>query len=86
MLKHMENLSDERIFDAWLENPYYQYFTGMEYFMNECPFDRSSMSRFRNRVGEEFLEKLLGESLRVANAVGALDLKDIDKVAIDTTV
>ena len=43
------------------------------------------MTHFRNRVGSEALDKLLQESLRVAYSEGALDLKSIDKVAVDTT-
>lgn len=86
MLKHMYNLSDDRVCEAWVENPYYQYFTGNEYFSHKPPFERSSLSHFRKRIGEDFLEKLLSESLKVANDVGALDLKSIERVAVDTTV
>ena len=28
LLKHMFNLGDETVINAWVENPYYQYFTG----------------------------------------------------------
>src|SRR4051812_49691744 len=61
ILKHMHNLSDEELTLRWVENPYYQHFCGEEYFRHEAPFDRSSMSRWRQRMGEERLEVLLQE-------------------------
>ena len=66
ILKHMHDLSDEGLCARWLENPYYQYFCGEEFFQHEQPFDRSSMTNWRNRMGEERLQALLQESLSVA--------------------
>lgn len=86
MLKHMYALSDEEVCVRWKENPYYQYFTGEEYFQHRFPIERSSMTHFRNRVSEEALEKLLQESLQVAFQAKALKLSDLDRVAVDTTV
>ena len=55
-------------------------------FRHELPFDRSSLTRWRQRLGEERLAALLQESLRVAHATGALAAKDLERVAVDTTV
>src|SRR5262244_3902035 len=63
ILKHTYDLSDEQVCDRWVENPYYQYFCGMEFFQHKQPFDRSSLSRWRGRMGEERLTTLLQESL-----------------------
>jgi IS5 family transposase len=49
-------------------------------------FDRSSLTRWRQRLGEERLSALLQESLRVAHETGALATKDLERVAVDTTV
>jgi IS5 family transposase len=86
ILKHTYNLSDEEVCNRWRENPYYQYFTGETYFQHTAPIERSSMTHFRKRVGEESLKLLLQESLRVAYATGALRIKDTERVAVDTTV
>jgi transposase, IS5 family len=43
ILKHMHNLSDEALWDRWVENPYFQYFCGEAVFRHELPFDRSSL-------------------------------------------
>ena len=86
ILKHMHDLADEVLCDRWLENPYYQYFCGEESFQHRLPFDRSSLTRWRQRLGEEQLSALIQESLSVAHRTGALASKDLQRVAVDTTV
>lgn len=86
ILKHRDNLSDEELCARWVENPYYQYFTGEEYFRYELPHDRSNLSNFRKRIDEDFLDKLLSESLFAAFRLGALAPKDVETVTVDTTV
>ena len=86
ILKHMHNLSDEALCARWIENPYYQYFCGELSFCHQLPFDRSSMTRWRQRLGEEQLVALIQESLSVAHKTGALETKDLQRVAVDTTV
>jgi len=51
ILKHMRNLSDEVLCERWLENPYYQLLCGEKFFCHTRPFDRSSMTRWRQRMG-----------------------------------
>jgi transposase, IS5 family len=86
ILKHTYNLSDEVVCELWLENPYYQYFCGEEFFQHQLPFDRSSMTNWRNRMGEERLQALLQESLAVATKTGAMKPGDLARVIVDTTV
>jgi transposase, IS5 family len=82
----MHALSDEGLCARWLENPYFQFFCGEHVFQHAVPFDRSSLTRWRQRMGEERLVALLEESLSVAHATGALATKDLERVAVDTTV
>lgn len=63
ILKSMHNLSDEALCERWLENPYYQLLCGEEFFQHRLPFDRSSLTRWHLRMGEERLMALLQESL-----------------------
>jgi IS5 family transposase len=86
ILKHTYNLSDEVLCERWIENPYYQYFCGEEFFQHEAPFDRTSMTRWRQRMGEDKLTALLQESLATATRTGALRPADLSKVIVDTTV
>jgi len=70
----------------WLENPYYQYFCGEEFFSHTLLLDPSSMSRWRQRMGEESIQALLMESLSVAVKVGAAKPADFSQAIVDTTV
>jgi IS5 family transposase len=82
----MHNLSDEVLCARWLENPYYQYFCGEQSFCHKLPFDRSSLTRWQQRLGEEQLVALIQESLSVAHKTGAIETKDLERGAVDTTV
>jgi transposase, IS5 family len=86
ILKHTYDLSDEVVCELWIENPYYQYFCGEEFFQHRLPLDRSSMTNWRQRMGEERLQALLQESLAVATRSGALKPRDLARVIVDTTV
>ena len=86
ILKYTYDLSDERVCALWLENPYFQYFCGEEFFQHKLPFDRSSMTRWRQRMGEDKLKALLQESLNVAVKTGALKPSELSAVVVDTTV
>ena len=43
--KHTYTLSDEQVWDRWVENPYFQYFTGEEFFQHELVHERSGLSQ-----------------------------------------
>ena len=86
ILKNMYNLSDEGVCERWVYDPYFQYFCGEEYFQHNFPIERSSMTHFRQRVGEDFFVTLMQESLNTAHKLGALETKQMDRVIVDTTV
>src|SRR5437868_3401727 len=71
LLKHIYGLSDEGVCERWVHDPYFQYFTGEEFFRHAFPHERSDLSHWRKRLGEK-LELLLAESLRVAHEAGAV--------------
>ena len=72
--------------ERWVENPYYQFFCGEEFFQHRLVFDRSSLTRWRQRMGEEKLQALLQESLSVATRTEAIKPADLNRVIVDTTV
>jgi Transposase domain (DUF772) len=86
ILKHMHDLSDEVLCARWLENPYYQFFCGEVSFCHKLPFERSSLTHWRHRLGEAQLVALIQESLSVAHKTGALATRDLERVVVDTTV
>src|SRR5258708_35999390 len=77
ILKHTYDLSDEALCDRWVENPYFQYFCGEAFFQHALVFDRSSLTRWRQRMGQEKLKALLQESLAVATRTDAIKLSDL---------
>ena len=85
LLKHIYGLSDEGVCERWVYDPYFQHFTGEEFFQHEFPHERSDLSHWRKRLGDK-LELLLAESLRVAHESGALRTRDLKRVTVDTTV
>jgi len=85
LLKHIFGLSDEEVCERWVYDPYFQYFTGEEFFQHGFPHERSDLSHWRQRLGSK-LELLLAESLRVAHEANALRTKDLKRVTVDTTV
>ena len=52
-LKHAYRLSDEAVVARWVENPYYQNFTGETFFQHRPPIYPSSLTRWRGRIGEK---------------------------------
>ena len=86
LLKHMDGLSDEAVCGRWVENPYWQYFCGEQFFRLKLPLDRSSMTRWRERIGPDQLELLLVETIAVAMRTQAVTGQACERVTVDTTV
>ena len=86
ILKHSYDLSDEGLCERWVENPYFQYFCGEEFFQHRLVFDRSSLTRWRQRMGEVKLQALLQESLAVATRTEAMKPSDLARIVVDSTV
>jgi IS5 family transposase len=86
MLQHMHGLSDEQVVHQWVQNPYWQYFCGYDYLQWELPSDPSSLTRWRNRLGIENLEKILAETIVTAVKTETVAPQDLKRVIADTTV
>jgi IS5 family transposase len=81
MLKHIRNISDESVVEQWFENIYYQYFSGEKSYACGMPCEASELVHFRNRIGDEGIELIFKESIRINGKDGK------QKQAItDTTV
>ena len=81
----MHDISGEVLCGRWIENPCNELFCGEGLFQHKLPFDRSSMTRWRQRMGEEKLVAPLRESLSVAVRADAAKAADFANVNIDTT-
>lgn len=81
LLKRIYNLSDELVCEAWIRDPYMQYFCGMAHFEHKFPCDPSDFVHFRKRIGEKGIEKIFASSVKLYGKQGK------EKVQLsDTTV
>jgi len=85
-LKYLKNLSDEEIVERWIENPYWQYFCGEEYFQTTFPIHPTSMTKWRNRLQDSHLNKLLEATIQSGLKTKTIQKRSIKKVNVDTTV
>jgi len=85
-LKHAFNESDETVVARWVENPYWQYFCGEEYFSHRFPIDPSQMTRFRQRIGESGCEWMLGLTVSAGVDTHTVKRSSLSVVNVDTTV
>lgn len=85
-LKYTFNLSDEEAVAGWIENPYWQYLSGMKYFEHSLPIHPSSMTRWRNRIGEAGAEGLLKETIASGLKMKAVKPTQLKRINVDTTV
>jgi IS5 family transposase len=58
-LRYQHDLSDENVVAHWVENPYWQQFSGERFFQHQMPISPSSMTRWRLRLGEAGAEQML---------------------------
>jgi IS5 family transposase len=81
ILKHLRNVSDESVVQQWAENVFYQYFCGEIYYASMPPCVPTELVEFRKRIGEEGIELIFQESIRINGKDGKED-----DAATDTTV
>ena len=78
----------------WVENPYWphrdflrsQFFCGEEFFLHKLPIHPTQMTRWRQRIGEKGVEKLLQITIEAGKATKTITEQSFDKVIVDTTV
>jgi len=85
-LKYLENESDESVVEKFCENPYWQYFCGLETFQHTLPCHPTTLVKWRKRVGEKGVGKLLSHTIDTAKREALLPAKLLKKVNVDTTV
>jgi IS5 family transposase len=69
-----------------VENPYYQYFCGEEYFRHKLPIDPSALSRWRRRIGEQGAELILKLTVPADLKTKAVQPSSLERIIFDTTV
>jgi transposase, IS5 family len=85
-MQHAFDLSDEDVVWQWVQNPYWQVFTGEKYLQAEPPIGPSSLTRWRKRLGEVGVEEFLAESIDAAKRTRVIKPSSAKRVVVDTTV
>ena len=85
-LKYAYDLSNRAVLSFWIENPYWQYFSGMTFFLHQIPIHYSTMCRWRKRLGEAKIEELLKEVIKTGLKLKIIKEIQLEDINIDTTV
>lgn len=85
-LKYLENESDETVVQKFCENPYWQYFCGLETFVHQLPCHPTTLVKWRQRIGEKGVEALLSHTIDTAKRMALLPEDLLKNVNVDTTV
>lgn len=85
-LKHAYDLSDEDVCVRWLENTYWQFCIGKVVFQTTPACNPSSLTRWRQRLGETGMEELLAQTIAAARVMKEMDARELSRVIVDSTV
>ena len=85
-LQHACNVSDEMVVEQWVESPYWQYFCGESFFQYEFPCHPTSLTRWRQRIGEAGCEWLLTATIEAGLKLKVIQPSSLKRVVVDTTV
>ena len=80
LIKQLKNMSDEVVVENWMQNPYYQYFCGMDEYSPALPCHSTELVKFRQRIGVEGVNFIFKMSLKLHGELG-----EESQVLIDTT-
>ena len=86
ILQQTYGCSDEEVIDRWIENPYWQYFCGYDFLQTEFPAHPTSLTRWRERLGKEGVEKILSYTIQLGVGTKTIKASSLKDVTVDTTV
>ena len=81
LLKQLKNLSDESIVEHWKQNPYFQYFCGLNDYQASVPCHPTELVKFRNRIGKKGIEFIFKISVELHG-----EAAQESQVIVDSTV
>ena len=84
IIKEMLGISDRETVEQIKENPYLQYFIGIESYSSEEPFEASTMVNFRKRIGMELTNKINKEMVKKVEGVEKKEENE-GKLLLDAT-
>lgn len=84
--KHAFNESDKGVVERWAETHRRQYFSGFAYHEDCKPCDATNLVKFRQLRGEEWVEGLLAQTINVVGELKQVELQELTRVVVDSTV
>ena len=81
LLKQLKNISDDEIVAQWKQNPYFQYFCGLNEFQIIEPCHATDLVYFRKRIGTDGMKVIFGMSVGLHGKTA-----NEKQVIVDTTV
>jgi len=84
--KHGFNESDKGVVERWAETHRRQYFSGFAYHEDCKPCDATNLVKFRQLRGEEWVEGLLAQTINVVGELKQVELQELTRVVVDSTV
>ena len=85
-LQHLHDLSNEVVVARWVENLYYQHFTGETFFQHQPPIHSSSLGCWRAQIGDEVAEWLLTKPIEAGRSNGVVNDDRLSRGSVDTNV
>jgi|688.fasta_scaffold279397_1 hypothetical protein len=85
IIKEMLGISDRETVEQIKENPYLQYFIGMESYSSEEAFNASMMVHFRKRIGMELINKINKEMVKKFEGVVSEKKENEGQLLLDAT-
>ena len=67
LLKQLQDFSDNKLSERWVDIPYWQYLSGEKHFQWKPPAASSDLTHFRKRIGKKGAERLLKLSIELFN-------------------
>jgi transposase, IS5 family len=87
LLKYIYGISDVETMNRLVETPSWQYFCGYRYyFKDKYPFERSLLSVFRKKIGEEGAREIFLASGELALKLRVVKAQDFKRLHVDSTV
>jgi LacI family transcriptional regulator len=83
ILRQLYELTDDALFDRWIENPYFQLLCGEQHFQHSFGFDRSVLIAALHRIGSDKLRTLMRAGLSGAVGIDTAEMPELARLGID---
>ena len=83
ILRQLYDLTDEALYDRWLENPYFQRLCGETSFQHTLPFERATLTASLRRISPDKLRTLMRAGLAEATGLEPGEMPELARLGVD---